>query len=144
MTEAVFLFFFVKRQELTVWPIPGPDIPPYLFPMDGNSTPSAPAVSAVKEGPEPGGGVFDYKSLSAYLSVAQVTLRHWVMEGAIPFTKMGRRVGFDKKEIELWLEQNTRYSLKAERKSKPAGDTVVPAKADTGGELPFEEKDGGI
>jgi excisionase family DNA binding protein len=95
----------------------------------------------VKEGPEPDEGVFDYKSLSAYLNVAQVTLRHWVMKGAIPFTKMGRRVGFDKKEIELWLERNTRYSLKAAQKSKPAGGRAVPAKADKDGELPFEEKD---
>jgi excisionase family DNA binding protein len=105
--------------------------------MNGNNT------SPAKEAPEPGEGVFDYKSLSAYLNVAQVTLRHWVMKGAIPFTKMGRRVGFDKKEIELWLERNTRYSLKAERKSKPAGNTVVPVRADKGGELQFEGKGGG-
>jgi excisionase family DNA binding protein len=111
--------------------------------MDGNNAPPVPEVSAVKEGPEPGEGVFDYKSLSAYLNVAQVTLRHWVMKGAIPFTKMGRRVGFDKKEIELWLERNTRHSLKAARKPGHTGNTVVPAKADKGGELPFEGKEGG-
>ena len=105
--------------------------------MDGNNT------SPAKEAPEPGGGVFDYKSLSAYLNVAQVTLRHWVMKGAIPFTKMGRRVGFDKREIELWLERNTRYSLKAAQRSRHTGDRAVPAKADTGGGLPFEEKEGG-
>jgi excisionase family DNA binding protein len=97
----------------------------------------------MKETSEPGEGVFDYKSLSAYLNVAPVTLRHWVMRGTIPFTKMGRRVGFDKKEIELWLERNTRYSLKAARKSEHTGDRAVPAKADKGGELPFEGKGGG-
>lgn len=111
--------------------------------MDGNSASPAPEVSALKETPEPEEGVFNYKSLSAYLNVAQVTLRHWVMKGAIPFTKMGRRVGFDKKEIELWLERNTRYSLKAARKSEHTGGRTVPAKADKGGELPFEGKEGG-
>jgi excisionase family DNA binding protein len=111
--------------------------------MDRNNAP-APEVSALKETLEPEEGVFDYKSLSAYLNVAQVTLRHWVMKGAIPFTKMGRRVGFDKREIELWLEQNTRYSLKTARKPKHSGggDGIVPAKADKGGELPFEGKGG--
>jgi hypothetical protein len=64
------------------------------------------------------------------------------MKGTIPFTKMGRRVGFDKREIELWLERNTRYSLKAARKPGHAGDTV-PAEADKDGELPFEGKGGG-
>jgi hypothetical protein len=65
------------------------------------------------------------------------------MKGAIPFTKMGRRVGFDKKEIELWLEQNTRYSHKAALRSRHTGNMVVPAKADKDGELPFGGKDGG-
>jgi excisionase family DNA binding protein len=50
--------------------------------------------------------VMDYKGLSAYLKMAQNTLRHKVMHGKIPFFKIGKYVRFSKKDIGLWLEKH--------------------------------------
>ena len=51
--------------------------------------------------------VMDYNGLSAYLKVAQGTLRHWVMKGKIPCIKIGRNVRFSKKQIDGWLEEQS-------------------------------------
>jgi excisionase family DNA binding protein len=52
--------------------------------------------------------VFDYHGLAAYLKIPEGTLRHWVMEGRIPFTKLGFHVRFSKKAIDTWFEENRR------------------------------------
>jgi excisionase family DNA binding protein len=70
-------------------------------------------------------GVMNYRGLSAYLKIAQGTLRHWVMREEIPYFKIGQSVRFSKKDIDAWLEVNKR-----EAKGKQAGET-----ADTIGEL---------
>ncbi|MDR0497752.1 MAG: helix-turn-helix domain-containing protein [Treponema sp.] len=48
--------------------------------------------------------VMNYRGLSAYLKMAQGTLRHKVMRGEIPYFKIGQSVRFAKKHIDLWLE----------------------------------------
>ena len=52
--------------------------------------------------------VMDYRGLSAYLKMAQGTLRHRVMRGEIPFFKIGSSVRFAKKHIDKWLEEHHR------------------------------------
>ena len=52
--------------------------------------------------------VMDYRGLSAYLKMAQGTLRHRVMNGEIPYFKIGQSVRFSKKHIDLWLEGHHR------------------------------------
>jgi len=49
--------------------------------------------------------VMDYRALSAYLKVAEGTLRHWVMRRAIPYFKIGRSVRFAKRHIDMWLAE---------------------------------------
>jgi excisionase family DNA binding protein len=62
--------------------------------------------------------VMDYKGLSAYLKMAQNTLRHKVMRGAIPFFKIGKCVRFSKNDIDAWLEKHRR---KPKRKGENSG-----------------------
>jgi excisionase family DNA binding protein len=78
--------------------------------------------------------VMDYKALAAWLKLAEGTLRHYVMEGRLPFVKIGAHVRFLKPEIEKWL---------LERNRRPTGKVTVkgtskPVKAD-GGMLPWAE-----
>jgi excisionase family DNA binding protein len=78
--------------------------------------------------------VMDYKALAAWLKLAEGTLRHYVMEGRLPFVKIGAHVRFLKPEIEKWL---------LERNRRPGGKVAVkgtgePVKAD-GGMLPRAE-----
>jgi excisionase family DNA binding protein len=74
--------------------------------------------------------VMDYRSLAAYLKLAEGTLRHYVMEKSIPFVKVGSHVRFLKPEIEKWL---------LERNRRPAGK--LKGGHDKGEELPFADKD---
>jgi excisionase family DNA binding protein len=79
--------------------------------------------------------VMDYKALAAWLKLAEGTLRHYVMEGRLPFVKIGAHVRFLKPEIEKWL---------LERNRRPGGKEAVkgkPVKAD-GGMLPWAEDRG--
>jgi excisionase family DNA binding protein len=52
--------------------------------------------------------VMNYRGLSAYLKIAQGTLRHKVMRSEIPFFKIGQSVRFSKKHIDKWLEEHKR------------------------------------
>jgi excisionase family DNA binding protein len=81
--------------------------------------------------------VMDYRALAAYLKLAEGTLRHYVMEGSIPFVKVGSRVRFLKGEIEKWL---------LERNCRPAGKRVAKGGADRneGGQFLFEDKEQAI
>jgi len=53
--------------------------------------------------------VMDYRGLSAYLKLAQNTLRHKVMRNEIPFYKIGSSVRFCKKDIDEWLAGHKRH-----------------------------------
>ena len=53
--------------------------------------------------------VMDYRGLSAYLKLAQNTLRHKVMRNEIPFYKIGSSVRFCKKDIDEWLAGHRQY-----------------------------------
>jgi excisionase family DNA binding protein len=68
--------------------------------------------------------VMGYRGLAAYLGMSEVTLRHWVMRGKIPYTKAGSRVIFRRRDIENWMENNTK---------KTKGGNRTPY-------LPFEDK----
>jgi excisionase family DNA binding protein len=76
--------------------------------------------------------VMDYRALAAYIKLAEGTLRHYVMKGAIPFAKIGTHVRFLKPEIEKWL---------LERNRRPAGKRAAQdgqGKADGDGLLPWD------
>ena len=60
--------------------------------------------------------MLDYSGLSAYLKMAQGTLRRKVMRGEIPFFKIGRSVRFSKIKIDIWLEANNRKLKEKEKK----------------------------
>jgi excisionase family DNA binding protein len=62
----------------------------------------------MKETALSGEEVFDYHGLAAYLKIPEGTLRHWVIEGRIPFAKLGFHVRFSKKAIDKWFEENRR------------------------------------
>jgi excisionase family DNA binding protein len=73
--------------------------------------------------------VLDYRGLSKYMKVAYGTLRHWVMEGKIPYFKIGRNVRFSKKAIDEWL---VKYHREAEN---PVADNTGGLPFDDGGSL---------
>jgi excisionase family DNA binding protein len=52
--------------------------------------------------------VFNYRGLAAYLKIPEGTLRHWVIEGRIPFSKLGFHVRFSKSEIDKWFKEHQR------------------------------------
>jgi excisionase family DNA binding protein len=76
--------------------------------------------------------VMNYKTLAVYLKMAEGTLRHYVMEGRLPFVKIGTRVRFLKGEIDRWL---------LERNRCPGGKGAVKSGQ---GQLPFEGKEGAV
>lgn len=47
----------------------------------------------------------DVKSLAQYISLSEHTIRAWVKQGCIPFSKIGRSVRFDLRKLEGWLEE---------------------------------------
>jgi excisionase family DNA binding protein len=52
--------------------------------------------------------VFDYHGLAAYLKIPEGTLRHWVIEGRVPFSKLGVHVRFSKRAIDRWFREHHR------------------------------------
>jgi excisionase family DNA binding protein len=52
--------------------------------------------------------VFDYHGLAAYLKIPEGTLRHWVIEGRVPFSKLGVHVRFSKNIIDRWFREHHR------------------------------------
>jgi excisionase family DNA binding protein len=88
----------------------------------------AEAAGRMWEGKAGADEVMDYKALASYLKLAEGTLRHYVMEGRLPFVKIGSHVRFLKPEIEKWL---------MERNRRPAGKGKV-----RDGEQ--EDKDGSV
>jgi excisionase family DNA binding protein len=68
--------------------------------------------------------VMDYRGLSAYLKMAQGTLRHKVMRGEIPHFKVGHSVRFSKKQIGLWLEEHHQGQRK--KKAGDSGNGLLP------------------
>jgi len=56
--------------------------------------------------------IMNYKELSVYLKLSPNTLRHKVMQGKIPFYKIDGSVRFSKKDIDAWLEEHYRKTIK--------------------------------
>lgn len=48
-----------------------------------------------------------YQELANYLSVSESYLRRLKMEEAIPYTKVGRAVRFDRRMIDEWLDRRS-------------------------------------
>jgi excisionase family DNA binding protein len=46
----------------------------------------------------------DVVGIAEYLGSSEHTIRFWVKNGRIPFSKLGRSVRFDLREIEAWLQ----------------------------------------
>jgi len=71
----------------------------------------------MKEFEPPADEVMSYKGLSAYLKLSQNTLRHKVMNGAIPFFKIDGAVRFSKTKIDAWLEEHHRGAKRKQAKN---------------------------
>jgi excisionase family DNA binding protein len=69
--------------------------------------------------------VMDYKGLSVYLKLSQGTLRHKVMNGEIPFYKVGFNVRFSKKHIDAWLEEHHQRAKRKQVKELTAVDGEI-------------------
>jgi excisionase family DNA binding protein len=86
-----------------------------------NDTALPPAVEERTGGQTaaPAGGeeVFDYRSLAAYLKIPEGTLRHWVIEGRVPFSKLGMHVRFSKSVIDQWFREHQRGCRNVERRT---------------------------
>jgi excisionase family DNA binding protein len=76
--------------------------------------------------------VMDYRTLVAWLKVAEGTLRHYVMDKSIPFVKVGAHVRFLKGEIDKWLLERNRHPLGRQAAKNGAG-------IDKGGQLPWAD-----
>jgi excisionase family DNA binding protein len=61
--------------------------------------------------------VFDYHGLAAYLKIPEGTLRHWVIEGRVPFSKLGVHVRFSKSVIDRWFKEHHRDCRNAGKKT---------------------------
>ena len=48
--------------------------------------------------------LLDIKEAAEFLNVSPNTLYSWVSQRRIPFVKLGRRVEFDLKDLEDWIE----------------------------------------
>jgi excisionase family DNA binding protein len=78
-------------------------------------------------GPGRGEEVFDYRGLAAYLKIPEGTLRHWVAEGRIPYTKLGMHVRFSRNVIDTWFKEHHRDCRAAGKKAggkAPEGRTL--------------------
>jgi excisionase family DNA binding protein len=52
------------------------------------------------------------KELAQYLGISIYTIDQWVSQRReIPFNKAGRRVLFDMKEVEKWIEENKNHPV---------------------------------
>jgi excisionase family DNA binding protein len=67
--------------------------------------------------PARGEEVFDYHGLAAYLKIPEGTLRHWVIEGRVPFSKLGVHVRFSKSVIDKWFKEHHRDCRNGEKKA---------------------------
>jgi len=50
--------------------------------------------------------LLDIKEAAEFLNVSPNTLYSWVSQRRIPFVKLGRRVEFDLKDLEDWIEHH--------------------------------------
>lgn len=50
---------------------------------------------------------WDYAQLAEFLSMSPASLRVWVMQGKLPYYKIGKLVRFDPPSIKAWLEIHT-------------------------------------
>jgi excisionase family DNA binding protein len=48
-----------------------------------------------------------YEEVAKRLGVAEITLRRWVSNEQIPYTKLGRAVRFRQSDIDAWIAHNT-------------------------------------
>ena len=62
--------------------------------------------------------VMSYRGLSAYLKISQGSLRLMVMRGQIPFNKIYKKVRFQKKVIDAWLEEKKQQKKHKGNKNK--------------------------
>jgi excisionase family DNA binding protein len=51
--------------------------------------------------------LLNIKELCLLLNISEHTARHFVFSKKIPFTKVGKRIRFQKSVIEKWLKDNT-------------------------------------
>ena len=50
--------------------------------------------------------------VAVYLGLSDDTIRCWVKNGKIPFSKLGKSVRFDLQRIEPWLKTKESFNLK--------------------------------
>jgi excisionase family DNA binding protein len=85
--------------------------------MKDTTLPPAGEERTGEQSPARGEEVFDYHGLAAYLKIPEGTLRHWVMEGRIPFSKLGVHVRFSKSVIDRWFKEHQRDCRAAGKKT---------------------------
>jgi excisionase family DNA binding protein len=93
-----------------------------------------------RAGAASGEAVFDYHGLAAYLKIPEGTLRHWVMEGRVPFSKLGAHVRFSKSAIDLWIKEHQR-DCRAEGKKIEGKKAGAERGSGPEGLLPFEGRE---
>lgn len=59
----------------------------------------------------------DMKELTRYISTPKSTIYYWCKTGKIAFTKVGRKLLFDKQVIDAWLKGYTTQSQVHEKKA---------------------------
>lgn len=57
----------------------------------------------------------DVKEVSNEYGLAVSTLYTMVSQGRIPYTKMGRRTKFDRKELDRWIHSHSVQPIQSER-----------------------------
>lgn len=53
---------------------------------------------------------FDVKTLSIHYDISPSKIRKMIIDKDIPYHKVGRKILFDKQEIELWWESTKKNS----------------------------------
>lgn len=48
--------------------------------------------------------LFNIEELAEYIAVPKGTIYNWISQRKLPFVKIGRRVKFDIKDIDEWIE----------------------------------------
>ena len=56
--------------------------------------------------------LLDTKEAAEYLGISKNTLYEWIIQGKVPYIKVGRLVKFRKEDIEAWLKRRTQEEKK--------------------------------
>lgn len=52
------------------------------------------------------------KPLAIYMDTTEWSIRNLLRKGMVPYIKIGRRIFFDKDEIDAWIKRNSQPDMK--------------------------------